>query len=243
MDMKPLKIFLSCLPSRIRKVIIRKCLPEFKQELPGITFRKAISEKEIYNCLKLINDVYVDVKYIKRVVGEEIRKIPQHTDPRTVVFMATTTNACKEEIPICTFSLFLDGPFGLPIDIGFKEYVDTLRKQEKRLAEVGCLASHPDYRRQDKNIPMLLNKLLILHIINNLKVDFLLITTHPKYVRIYEDVLLFKKIGAISNFSYVNRNPAVAFELDLTTVRQKFKKVYGNKPTNKNLYQFFFGEN
>ena len=241
--MKPLKNLLSYFPSRIRKAVIRKCLPEFKQELPGITFRKANSEEEIHNCLKLVNDVYIDVKYIKNVIGEEIRKVPQHDDPRTTVFMATAIDAYEKEIPISTLSLFLDGSFGLPIDIGFKKYVDTLRKQEKRLAEVGCLASHPDYRRQDKNIPMLLNKLLILHVINNLKVDFLLITIHPKYIRIYEDILLFKKIGAISNFSYVNRNPAVAFELDLTTVRQKFKKVYGNKPTNKNLYQFFFGEN
>ena len=87
-------------------------------------------------------------------------------------------------------------------DTGFKREVDVLRNQGRRLLEVGCLASHPLYRKGNKHIPMLGNRLIVSYAIKILHVDDLLITVHPKYLKIYEDILLFDKIGQIVITSY-----------------------------------------
>ena len=126
------------------------------------------------------------------------------------------------------------------MDSGFERQVDVLRNQGRRLVEVGGLASHPLYRRGNKNIPMLGNRQIVSYAVDILHADDLLITIHPKHLKIYEDIFLFEKIGRISSYSYVNHNPAVALRLNLKTAPQRFKEVYAKKPISKNLYHFLF---
>lgn len=241
--MKIINSLIPYLPAPIRKNLVRALLPDFYRSIPGITFREATTPSEQETCLQLVNDVYVDAGYVTGPVGfGYTRKIPQHDNPETMIFMATGFNQWQKEIPIYTASLFPDGPMGLPLEIGFKNQVDALRQQGHRLVEIGCLASHKDYRKKDKRIPMIMNHLLMKTSIHRFLADDMLITIHPKYMKIYEDILLFEPIKRIKNFSYVNNNPAVALRLNLNTAPARFKKVYSNMPAGKNLYQFFFGE-
>lgn len=226
-------------PEDFRKKTIRDSLPGFEANLDDVTFCKASSAKEFMSCFRLLHDVYVQAGFIQPSIPP-LRIIPQHSDPETIVLMGCLTNDQAEKRPIYTASIFPDKEQGLPMDTGFKREVDVLRNQGRRVVEAGCLASHPLYRKGNKNIPMIGNRMVVSHSINTFNADDLLITTHPKYLKIYEDILLFDKIGEISSFSYVNDNPAVALRLDLNTWAQKLKKVYGNKPIEKNLHHFFF---
>lgn len=235
-----LKSLLPYLPAYFRKRIIRGSLPDLQTDLDGVTFREASSIEDYMSCFRLLHDVYVEAGFIQPATPP-LRIISHHSDPEARVFMACLTDSQGEKTPIYTASLFPDNEQdGLPMDIGFKRQVDRLRNQGRRLLEVGCLASHPLYRKGNKHIPMLGNRLIVSYAIKILHVDDLLITVHPKYLKIYEDILLFDKIGQISSFSYVNNNPAVALRLNLNTVRHRFKEIYGKKPTEKNLYHFFF---
>ncbi len=235
-----LNALLFCLPSYFRKRIIRGGIPHFQTNLEGVTFCEASSIEDYISCFKLLHDVYVDAGFIQPA-SPPLRIIPHHSNSESRVFMGCLTDDPSEKTLIYTASLFPDNEQeGLPMDIGFKRQVDELRDQGRRLVEAGCLASHPLYRRGNKNIPMLGNRMLVLYAINTIGADDLLITTHPKYLKIYEDILLFEKIGEISSFSYVNNNPAVALRLDLKTVYQRVKEVYDKKPIEKNLHHFFF---
>ena len=233
------KSLLPYLPAYFRKRIIRGCLPDFQTNLDGFTFCMASSVQDYLSCFRLLHDVYVDAGFIQPS-SIPLRIIPQHSDPEARVFMGCLKDDQGENVPIYTASMFPDNDQGLPMDSGFKREVDVLRNQGRRLVEIGCLASDPLYRKGNKNIPMLGNRMLVSYAINTIRADDLLITTYPKYLRIYEDILLFEKIGQISSFSYVNNNPAVALRMDLNTVPEKAKEIYGKMPIEKNLYHFFF---
>ena len=226
------------MPANVRKRILRSGLPAFQTSLEGIVFRQALSIEDYIYCFRLLHDVYVCAGFTKpsRI---PLRIIPHHADPESRVFLGSLTDSEDEKMPIYTASLFPDNQHGLPMDLGFKRQVDQLRDKGRKLVEVGCLASHPVYRRGDKNIPMLGNRMIVSYAMKNLGADDLLITVHPKYLKIYEDILLFEKIGRISSYSYVNDNPAVALRLDLNTAPQRFKDAYAKTPKRKNLYHFF----
>nr|WP_320015411.1 N-acyl-L-homoserine lactone synthetase [uncultured Desulfobacter sp.] len=234
-----LNSFLPYLPADFRKRIIRAALPEFQTNLDDVTFCEASSVEDYVSCFRLLHDVYVDAGFIQPC-SPPLRIIPQHFDSEARIFMGCLMDDQAEKRPIYTASLFPDNEQGLPMDIGFKRQVDELRNEGRRVVEVGCLASHPLYRKGNKNIPMLGNRMLLSYAINTMRADDLLITTHPKYLKIYEDILLFEKIGEISSFSYVNNNPAVALRQNLKTFPERLKKIYDKKPTEKNLYHFFF---
>jgi len=234
-----LNSFLPCLPTDFRKRVIRRTLPEFQTNLDNITFCEATSIENYMSCFRLLHDVYVAAGFIQPSFPP-LRIIPHHSDPESRVFMACLTDKQDENRPIYTASIFPDNEKGLPMDTGFKRQVDELRNQGRRLVEIGCLASDPIYRKGNKNIPMLGNRMLLSYAMNTIGADDLLITTHPKYLKIYEDILLFEKIGEISSFSYVNNNPAVALRINLQTAPQRLKEIYGKMPKEKNLYHFFF---
>jgi len=234
-----LKSLLPYLPAYFRKRIIRDGLPDLQTNLDGVTFREASSIEDYMSCFRLLHNVYVEAGFIQPATPP-LRIIPHHSDLETIVLMGCRTDNQAEKTLIYTASLFPDNEQGLPMDTGFKRQVDVLRNQGRRLVEVGCLASHPLYRKGDKHIPMLGNRVIWSHAINTLHADDLLITVHPKYLRIYEDILLFEKIGQISSYSYVNNNPAVALRQNLNTFSQRLKKNYAKKPIEKNLYHFFF---
>nr|NJM02114.1 hypothetical protein [Desulfobacula sp.] len=90
------------------------------------------------------------------------------------------------------------------------------------------------------NVPMLGNKIMHQYVSRHLDADDIVMTIHPKYRWIYEDFLLFEKIGEIESYSYANGNPALAMRLNLRTVRDKYQKAYKKVASRNNLYHFFF---
>jgi len=235
-----LNSFLPCLPGDVRKKIIRGRLPEFKTSLDDVIFKQVVRTEDYMSCFKLVYDVYVEAGFIKPS-SLPYRIIEHNADPQTMVFMGCLADGQSENRPIYTASMFADNELGLPMDEGFEREVDSLRKDNRRVVEVGCLASDPTYRKGNKNIPMIMNRFIYNHAIEVLHADDLLITVHPKYLKIYEDILLFEKIGELSEYHYVEDNPAIALRLDLRKASDRFKDVYGNMPIGKNLYHFFFG--
>lgn len=234
-----LNSFLPYLPVSFRKKIIRGRLPDFQTSLDDVTFQQVFRAEDYMSCFKLVYDVYLEAGFIKPS-SLPYRIIKHHSDAETMVFMGCVADEQAANRPIYTASMFADNELGLPMDEGFKREVDELRKKKRRIVEVGCLASDPAYRRGNKNVPMLMNRFIYNHAIEVLRADELLITVHPKYLKIYEDILLFEKIGELSEYPYVEKNPAVALRQNLRTAPERFKKVYGKMPIGKNLYHFFF---
>lgn len=228
------------LPEDLRKKIIRNNLPGFKLNQDDLIFRPAETLDDYIKSFRLVHDVYVESGYIDPS-PTALRLVPQHSNPETKVFLGCT-NCNNVRTPVYTVSLFPDSAAGLPMDNCFKKEIDRLRNIGRRVAEVGCLASNPDFRKQDMNIPMLGNRIVHQYATRYLNIDDLVITVHPKYRWVYEDVLLFEKLGSVSEYAYVKNHPAIAMRINLHDMEEKYKRIYSNFPLPKNLHRFFFEE-
>ncbi len=231
--------FIKRLPKFIRAKVMRHLFPPLSLTLDNIIFKPAETFDDYIKSFRLVHDVYVDSGYIEPSPSA-LRIIPHHSHADSKVFLGMYWNG-EQQIPIYSISIFPDSKeYGLPMDLAFKDELDKLREQGRTLAEVGCLASEPFFRKNDMNIPMLGNRILQLYAREHLDADDLVITVHPKFQWLYEDILLFEKIGQIKEYAYVKNNPAVAMRLNLRTFQEKYLRLYGKKPIEKNLHHFFF---
>lgn len=233
---KLLKKIVKKLPHKVRTQIIRHSLPEFERKVPNIRFRQALTLEDYYCCFNLLYTTYLREGFTEED-STNIRTVLHHRSPDTRIFLAETEDT---NTIICTASVFVDGPFGLPIDNGFKNDVDALRLDGSKIVEIGCLASNIEYSKGNQNIPMHINKIMDEYIEEVLKADYVVITTNPRHSYVYEDILLFDKIGELKSFDYVNSAPAVAYCQPMAEWANRLKKVYGNFPYKKNLYEFFY---
>lgn len=201
-------------------------------------FKPADCVEDYFTALKLVQDVYIEEGYVSAAESSRrYRILENHFFEETAVFVGK-----KNEELIFTVSLFPDSPYGLPMDRIYKEELDHLRNQGRRIGEVGCFATHPECRDGSQNIVMHGNKIMLKYAMEYLKLDDLVITVHPKHALIYKEVLLFDEIGQgkIKAHPKVNNNPAVALRLNLHEVQDKFRHFYQNNSPETNLHDFLF---
>ncbi|MCM2283267.1 MAG: N-acyl-L-homoserine lactone synthetase [Desulfobacula sp.] len=227
------------LPGKIRLRLLRFFLPELKLELDHIIFRTALTPQDYLASFNLVYRVFVKTGFT-RPGPTPFRIAPQHCNPESRIFVGFHTENNEEKL-IYSISIFPDSAENsLPMDMVFKKELDTLRAQGRFLVEAGHLAADPSYKMNDMTIPMLGNKIMHQYVSRHLDADDIVMTIHPKYRWIYEDFLLFEKIGEIEAYGYANGNPALAMRLDLRKVEDKYRKAYKNVSSRNNLYHFFF---
>lgn len=224
-----------------RKSHGRDHIPAVKSNLKDISFRCADSLGEYIKAFRLVHDAYVEAGYIEPAQSG-LRMTSHHGDPNSKVFLGLIQRN-QQEIPVYTVSVFPDTEKNtLPMDKAFKDELDKLRADGRKIVEVGALASNPCHRKKDMNIPMFGDKMVMRYAIDYLKADDLVITIHPKHRWFYENIMFFEKIGQVNQYAYVKNNPAIAMRLDLKGMEEIFKLVYGNMPRESNLHRFFFKE-
>lgn len=204
------------------------------------SFEKVNDPKDFYHALKLVKDVYVAQGYIDPEVEKNpIRMLKHHLNSGSAVFIGKT----KSQIAF-TVSLFPDSSIGIPMDELFKKDLDVLRNKGRRIAEVGCLATHPDHRSGNQNILIHGNKIMLKYAMEELMIDDLVIIVHPKHVPIYKEVLLFEELvpGEVRSYSKVNHNPAVALTINLHEVKRKYLHSYSGFPKQFDLHHFVFNQ-
>jgi len=216
-------------------------MPVINRNLDNIVFRCADSFDEYIKAFRLVHDVYVQTGYIEQTPSG-LRITPHHANPSSKVFLGIIKSE-QQDIPIYTVSVFPDSDKnGLPVDQAFQKELDILRSDGRKIVEVGALASDSCYRKNDMNIPMYGNKMVIRYAIDYLKADDIIIAIHPKHQWFYENIIFFEKIGQVEHYAYVKNNPAVAMRLDLRKMEENFKLAYDNLAEESNLYKFFFKE-
>ncbi len=227
------------LPGKIRLRLLRFFLPELKLELDHIFFRTAVTPQDYLASFNLVYRVFVRTGFT-RPGPTPFRIAPQHCNADSRIFVGFHSEGDEEKL-IYSISIFPDSTVnGLPMDTVFNKELDTLRAQGRFLVEAGHLAADPSYKMNNMTIPMLGNKIMHQYVSRHLDADDIVMTIHPKYRWIYEDFLLFEKIGEIEAYDYANGNPALAMRLDLRKVEDKYRKAYKNVSSRNNLYHFFF---
>jgi GNAT superfamily N-acetyltransferase len=204
------------------------------QILPeNLIFKIADTQQEIEACLTLLHDAYVSSGFMKR----------DHSGMRVTVYHAlpTTTTLCAKvgDRVVGTLSLIRDGPFGFPLQKVFD--LHAVREKGGAIAEVSALAVHRSYRRQGGYILFPLMKFMYEYCVTFFDVRHLVIAVNPRHIEMYESLLFFKRLQAspIESYDFVNGAAAVGATLDLSEAPKIYKRVYGSRPPEKNLHQYF----
>ena len=132
---------------------------------------------------------------------------------------------------ISTVSLVRDGELGLPMEEIYPDEVARRRDAGLRLAEVSCLA---DRRQSASRFFQLFCELsrVMAQLANQVGVDELLVSVHPRHAPLYRRYMAFEQIGDRREYPTVCGNPAVALSLN-------FAHAQEHRPSS---WEKFFGE-
>jgi len=204
-----------CLSKRIVKVSFAHDLEDFEEAF-GLLYKR-------YRAVGLLPSL-----------PEEIFFTPYQALPESRVCLA---RELKTEEVTSTGTLVIDSALGLPSDCIYKDLLDELRAQGKRLAEITCLAAKPDI--YSRNGLFYVFRLLYKYAAAK-KVTDLVISIHPKHAEFYELILLFERYGPLRYYPKLVNAPAYLERLPLTDVRKRYEKAYLDFPEGEIIIDFFF---
>jgi len=179
------------------------------QSLSQVLFTPARSIDELKQAFALVYRTYLDRGYIAPTENQ-LRFGIHNLLPE-----ATTFVAVLRETVIATATLIADSPLGLPMDQVYRDELNKLRRQDRRIAEVTMLA---DRRRQfRRTLPMLLAlfRTTMDYAIDVLALDDLCITLNPRHEQFYRRFLCFEDLGPLKSYASVRDNPALAKRFSL----------------------------
>lgn len=137
---------------------------------------------------------------------------------------------------LSTMSFIPDTPlFKLPMDELYSDKMDELRRQGRKVAEIGSLATVRHYCGQ--NIMVFLSKAIFQYAILT-NTDDLCIMVNPKHARFYQSIFLFTPFGEERHFEKVNA-PAVALRVDMHSIEPSLRGAYAANEFDTNLHRFF----
>ena len=204
------------------------------EDAAAYMFKIADEKEEYESASRLVHDKYVQKGYMTPTESG-LRLSLRNALPETTTFIGK-----KKDTVVSTLTLFQDSEMGLPMDAIYKEELDQLRRQGRKIAEVGSLAVHPSISKQDQTVLMHGNKIMHSYSRDYLGVDDLVVAINPRHQLFYESILLFEQIGELKAYHYAKKAPAVAYRLNLNTAEKRYKTTYQNKPSEKNFYRFFY---
>lgn len=139
-----------------------------------------------------------------------------------------------------TMSLCLDDPeLGLPADENYRDKLDELRAQGRRLCEPSRLAIDKDVT---KRVFAALIHISYIYAHNIHGYTDYVIEVNPRHVAFYKRMLGFVDFGGQRNCSRVNA-PAVLLRLDLSYMGEQIRKFGGHleqQGMERSFYPFFF---
>ena len=210
-----------------RSALLRDNLQDIDR--PAIKF--AETRDELEQTFSLAYREYSKSGYISEPKPSKLLFSIYNIHPETVVFIAKSYLTV-----ISTLTLIFDSElFGLPMDVIYREELDALRSQKRKVAELSALVTPKEARW--KNIFMQLCQVMY-HYTFYKEVDDLCITVNPKHVRFYKTIFLFEDLGPERYYPKVNA-PAVALRLNMDTVEKKLKDAYNALDFECNLYTYF----
>lgn len=214
--------------------MLRKRIRIDETHLRGSVFKIADGIEELAGAYRLVHDAYVHKGYMDP--SPSGMRVTEFTlSPHTTTFIGRQ----KGDI-ISTISLFEDSEAGLAMDAIYREELNQLRKQGRKIAEVGSLATPVNNWNGRPDATFHMFKIMLNYAMDYLNLDDLVIAVNPRQKHFYAWVMLCDEIGELKSYGYVKSNPAVAMRLHLEYYEKRFFEVYQNQPIDKNLHHFLF---
>lgn len=188
--------------------------------------------REMEAALSLVYENYLKRGYIKEPKACGLFATVYHVLPETTIVVVRS----PEKIT-CTLTRILDSDlFGLPMDTLYREELNTLRCQPRKLMELSALATSEEAR----------GRRLFMHLFRaaywsgrTAGVNDCCIVVNPRHVAFYKRILQFEDMGPEKYYHKVNA-PGVALRLDLGRFEEQLREKSQCSCYFRNLYSFFF---
>ncbi|MDZ7700091.1 MAG: hypothetical protein U5R49_25250 [Deltaproteobacteria bacterium] len=214
--------------------MLRKRIRIDEQRLHGAVFKIADRIEELAGACRLVYDAYVRKGYMDPAPSG--MRVTEFTlSPHTTTFIGRQNGDI-----ISTISLYGDSKAGLAMDAIYRNELDALREQGRKIAEVGSLAASPDNWNGKPDATFHMFKIMLNYAMGHLNLDDLVIAVNPRQKNFYVWALLFDEIGELKSYDYVKSNPAVAMRMPLEHCQARHHEVYTNRSPENNLHHFLF---
>lgn len=194
--------------------------------------RVARTLKQRQNAWSLVYDVYREAGY----TAPSTKGLYYSTydgRPDTLTFTAE-----RHGHVAATARIVFDDSCGLPSEKVFPHTASKLRKEGRKLCEVGCLV----VRKGEPDGVELLKYLFKLAYLAAGPIEHatdMLITVVPRHAFYYQHGLLFTRLTDPTPNIHVNGEPVVLLHLDLVSAPQRYHERYKHFPPSANLHRFF----
>lgn len=196
---------------------------------PSIKICETLDEYK--QAFRIVYDEYDAVGYIKNQHDSRLHYGVHSMLPSTCVFvfksylnvLSTLTQVEDTEL------------FGIPMDSIYKEEVDELRSQGRKVAEVCALATPKEGRWH--NLLMFLGKAYFQYALQ-VGINDILIMVNPKHVSFYKAIFMFEDFAEEKYYAPVDA-PAVALRINYDDFWDKLKETFRDQEFDTDLYTFF----
>lgn len=224
---------LSPTPERRRTIRIKRSgLLRWKLEdidRPAIKFAETV--EELHQAFSLLHDTYLQTNYLSKPKPHGMLFNIHALLPETAVFIAKSYLTVISSLT----EIFDTKQFGLPMDIIYREELDRLRDQGRKIVELSALVTPSKLRW--RNLFMYLSHVMYQYSLYR-GVNDLCIAVNPKHVRFYKEIFLFEEFGPERLYPRVNA-PAVALRINMDSIQNKTQKIYGSLDFDCNLHAYF----
>lgn len=213
-----------------------------------IEYKVASSREEIESAMALVYKEYLMRGFIRQEdYKSKLRVTLNHMLPSTTTFIGL-----KDNETVITDSIMPDSPLGLPMDMGYKEEADKLRKAGRSICEVGYLAIKTElfgrghfsmFNFQKLDFMFTIFKLVYQYLVFHTNIDDIVIVTNPSYM-IFK-FLPFEVIGKVKYYGYdhasIKKKPAIAKRADIKHMRENIDLpniIFGTRVA---LFKMFLG--
>ena len=194
-----------------------------------LNVRIATTRRDLVGAFELVYSAYLAKGYIRprpeQMVYHPVFGLPSS---RTLLAVGPGNNIAG------TLSIVSDNPLGFQLETSYRDEVQLLRNEGRRLAEITCLTTENAGRFRPMEVFAVLTRFAI-HYALWRGYDDLLMAVHPRHYRFYWRLLRAAPVGPARAHEVVEGNPAFCCRIDLRSLernitpelsRQYFPCVY-----------------
>lgn len=196
---------------------------------PAIKIAETVEEYQ--EAFAVLYDAYLECGYIQE---NDLRQYASqfHFIPASQVFVfksylkviATMTKVEDTET------------FGLPMDCLYKEELDDLRNQGRKVVEFCAFASPKELRFS--NAMVFLKRSMYFQCVYG-GINDICIMVNPKHVPYYKEIFLMDDLGPEKTFPKFDA-PAVGLRLNIDNYKEDLFAAYGGEDFDTNMHDFFY---
>ena len=223
------------LPKSIRYKIFRQKLVITSYVSRKLEIRPAQTKSELEQAFKILHDSYVECGFM----SSDISGLRMHK--YSMLPSTTTLIALWDGQVIGTATIIRRSALGLPLESAFD--IDELCADGSTVGEISGLALTKEFRHNRSVIFLPFCKYIFEYAKTCLKLEKIVIATHPKDEDLYEGIFCMDRLSPykVDEYEFANDNPAIGFYYDMKKTEKKFMDIYSVKPIHKNMYYFFYG--